>query len=579
MVKRHRKMLRLAMQAALVLSLLLQASMGLSAEVTARVDRNRVVEGETISLVLQTSDPQQSLEADFNVLNRDFEVLAQRSETQMSIVNGRQVAVVRLLVTLEPRGAGKLVIPALQFPGASTAPITINVEPAPELAAGEQPPVFIELALDPMEGPYYVHAQLSLTVRIFYQQNLTEAAINPPTPQPASVRLLDEIPFQAERNGVRYRVLERRYAIFPERSGELVIPPLQLSGRLIERPADRLWQPSVRGRRVRVESEPLTVAIQPRPADYTGAHWLPARRITLSQQLSDPDALRVGEPVTRSVIVDAVGLEENMIEEPHWPPLENTRIYPDQPQGISRDDGQWVLGHKEFRYAVVPEQPGELVLPEIRLDWWDTVADRQRTAVLPEHRIQVAAAELVPSTVVMPAGAATDAGLVSDTATGAAHKGAASFWRTLSMVLALFWLLTLLLLLRRSGKAATAGKEAEEISEEEAGLLRQLRKACARGDAARARTLLRHWVRAYGPPPAHGSVMAFAAQAEDGALRRAIRRFDASGFSATAGDQWDGVELWDAFTAWRRGRNTHRAAAEGPPGPDLYRQGRARGAA
>ena len=143
-----------------------------------------------------------------------------------------------------------------------------------------------------------------------------------------------------------------------------------------------------------------------------------------------------------------------MIEEPHWPPLENTRIYPDQPQGISRDDGQWVLGHKEFRYAVVPEQPGELVLPEIRLDWWDTVADRQRTAVLPEHRIQVAAAELVPSTVVMPAGAAADAGLVSDTATGAAHKGAASFWRTLSMVLALFWLLTLLLLLRRSGKAA-----------------------------------------------------------------------------------------------------------------------------
>jgi len=77
----------------------------------------------------------------------------------------------------------------------------------------------------------------------------------------------------------------------------------------------------------------------------------------------------VGEPVTRTIIIDAVGLEENMIAEPVWPELPGARIYPDQPQGISRDDGEWVLGHKEFRYAVVPEQEGELVLPELTVEW------------------------------------------------------------------------------------------------------------------------------------------------------------------------------------------------------------------
>ena len=76
--------------------------------------------------------------------------------------------------------------------------------------------------------------------------------------------------------------------------------------------------------------------------------------------------------------------------------MENARIYPDQPQGISRDDGQWVLGHKEFRYAVVPEQAGELVLPEIRLDWWDTTTNTLQTASLPEHRMMVAASVLAP---------------------------------------------------------------------------------------------------------------------------------------------------------------------------------------
>ena len=60
-----------------------------------------------------------------------------------------------------------------------------------------------------------MHAQLSLTVRVFYQQNLTEAAISPPEPAPASVRLMQETPYQAERGGERYRVLERNYAVFP----------------------------------------------------------------------------------------------------------------------------------------------------------------------------------------------------------------------------------------------------------------------------------------------------------------------------------------------------------------------------
>ncbi len=542
-----------------------------AAEVTASVGRTVLVEGETLTLMLQTGDPQQSLDADLGVLDNDFEVLDQRSETQISIVNGQQSAVVRVLITLEPKRSGQLTIPALQFPGARTEPIAVRVTPAPELAPGEAPPVFIELALDPEDGPYYVHAQLSLTVRIFYQQNLTEAAINPPAPQPASVRLLDEIPFQAERNGNRYRVLERRYAIFPERSGELVIPPLQLTGRLIERPSDRLWQPSLRGRRVRVESDPLTLEVQPRPMGYTGDHWLPARRITMSQQLSDADALRVGEPVTRTVILDAVGLEENMIEEPPWPAMEDARIYPDQPQGISRDDGQWVLGHKEFRYAVVPEQAGELVLPEIRLDWWDTVADQQRTAILPEHRVQVAPPDLVPTAAVTPA--QPQPGESAQGVTEPVERADAGYWRLVSAVLGVAWLATLIMYIRKTPGPARQKENGGDIPEEEAALLKAIRRACSNDDAVTARDALRQWVRLHGPRSAHGSVMEFAAGLEDRALREAIQRLDASGYSPGASGAWQGGALWKAFDNWRRSRAA-RTVDRPDPGPDLYARSR-----
>ena len=539
----------------------------LAAEVIASVDRTELVEGETITLVLQTNDPQQNLSSDLAGLRQDFRILDQRSETQMSIENGRQVAVVRLMYTLEPQRAGDLLIPALSLQGSSTKPIHVLVEPAPELAPGEAPPVFIELSLDPDQGPYYVHAQLALTVRIFYQQNLTEAAINPPAPQQASVRLLDEIPFQSTRNGTRYRVLERRYAIFPERSGDLVIPPLSLSGRLIERPADRLWQPSVRGRRVTVASDPVTIDVLPKPASYTADHWLPARRITLSQQISESDGLQVGEPVTRTVILDAVGLEENMIEEPVWPAMENARIYPDQPQGISRDDGQWVLGHKEFRYAVVPEQAGELVLPEVRLEWWDTTVNQLKTAILPEHRIEVSASELLTE-IASPnvAGGASvylpesvmDPSLLSDV----------KRWRVVAIIFAVLWMITLILLLRGGFRQNTKPESRNKLPSEEADLISDLKKACATNDATLVRNLFGKWLRRHGPEQVRGSMMDFAKEIDDQGLREAIQSFDAAGFSRQSGNDFNGGEFWKLFASWQQSLKRPTAGTESDP--DLY---------
>jgi len=549
------------------LGALLFSAWAMAAEVTAHVDRQEVVKGETVTLILQTDDPQQNLSGDWSVLTRDFEILDQRSETKMSVINGRQVAEVRLMLTLEPKLTGDIVIPALSFQGASTRPIRVRVKPAPELAPGETPPVFIEMSLDPENGPYYVHAQLALTVRIFYQQNLTEAAMNPPAPEQASVRLLDEVPFQSTRNGTRYRVLERRYAIFPERSGELQIPPLTLSGRLIERPADRLWQPSVRGRRVTIESEPMVISVLARPAEYTGEHWLPAQRITLSQQISDADQLKVGEPVTRTIILDAVGLEENMLEEPAWPELENIRIYPDQPQGISRDDGQWVLGHKEFRYAVVPETAGELVLPEIRLDWWDTRANEARTAVLPEHRIKVAASNLEQVSNET-ASSVNGTELLPNMAINPDLQSALTRWRLASLVLGVLWLATLALWLfrsppagkRSSGKAKPAGDESE--------LLSGIKQACKVNDGPRVRQLFGRWIRKYGPPKAQGSMLEFAQDIDDDTLREAIFRFDAGEFSTSGKKDWNGVEFWQAFKHWQKSDSS--PAREHDAEPDLY---------
>jgi hypothetical protein len=367
---------------------------------------------------------------------------------------------------------------------------------------------------------------------VYYLQNLTEAAISQPEPAPASVRLLDELAFQAERNGVRYRVLERHYAIFPERSGELTIPPLHLSGRLVEPRKDRLWQPSVRGRRIQAKSEAIQLTIQPRPANAAGVSWQPARQLELTEQLTSVDGLRVGEPVTRTVIVDAVGLEENMITEPDWPEISHVRIYPDQPQGISRDDGQWVLGHKEFRYAVVPEKEGELVLPELTVHWWDTVNDRQRTSVLPSRVIKVqpsALTSLPQQALLAPA----------PEAAGAPRNPGGN-----------------------GGPGTVPG-------EDESQLLKSLKQACNLGDTGQARRALGTWLDRFGPANASGSLLDFAADLEDQSLRAVVYAMDADGFRPDSNGSWDGKQFWKQFEAWRKVWQTSSATGK-PPVTDLY---------
>ena len=551
--------------------LLMACSVAQAAAVSAKLDRSNAVVGETVTLILQTDDTDQSLDTDLAALEQDFDVLDRRSETQMSFVNGRRTAYVRLVITLEPKRAGNLNIPALKFPGAASKPLTLKVSAAPALAAGEAEPVFIEVTVMPDTGPYYVLSQVGLMVRIFYQANLTEAAINPPAPLQASVRLLDEVPYQAERNGVKYRVLERRYAIFPERSGTLTIPPMQLSGRLIERPSDRLWQPTVRGRRVRVTSEPLQLEISPRPDKFTGDSWLPARRITLSQKISDNEKLHVGEPVTRTIILDAVGLEEHMLEEPAWPEMQNARIYPDQPQGISRDDGEWVLGHKEFRYAIVPENAGEMMLPEVRLDWWDTINHRQRTAILPEHKITVLPSDLAPAAAVS---AVAPNGMIApgiDAAGGPAGSYAGALvWKTTTGVFALLWLLTLYFYYRRGPVVATQTNSNGSASMDEKALLKQLQQACQKGNAPAARKDLAQWIRNYAPKSMRGSMREFGANCGDQALAQGIAELDSSGFLDEDSVAWNGTTLWSAFKNWRS-----RAADNKKPDvgerPNLYK--------
>jgi len=141
----------------------------------------------------------------------------------------------------------------------------------------------------------------------------------------------------------------------------------------------------------------------------------------------------------------------------------------------------------------------------------------------------------------------------------------------LTALFAVLWLITLGLLIRRGRLAQEAPVTPEET--DEAALLAGFRRACHKGDAAGARQALSSWMRRFGPPYAHGSLMQFAQAVPDAGLARAIIDFDARSFSGETADDWRGQELWRAFEKWRAAADKHTQSASADT-PDLYARAR-----
>jgi hypothetical protein len=108
------------------------------------------------------------------------------------------------------------------------------------------------------------------------------------------------------------------------------------------------------GQPAAASSRELTVNGEPRPATVHG-EWLPAEQITLHESWEDkPPQLKVGEPVTRTITIEAKGLVA-----PQIPPLSlaqpaNARSYPEAPGNQSRTDGVAVYGITKQSVTYIP---------------------------------------------------------------------------------------------------------------------------------------------------------------------------------------------------------------------------------
>ena len=95
--------------------------------------------------------------------------------------------------------------------------------------------------------------------------------------------------------------------------------------------------------------------------------------------------------------IEAEGLTAAQLPEIKPFPSNGIKQYADQPAVDTVLQSGKLIGVREEKFAIVPTQSGKMILPEVRLYWWDTEMNQQEVIVLPPKVIEVAPGEVVSS--------------------------------------------------------------------------------------------------------------------------------------------------------------------------------------
>lgn len=546
--------------------------------VRAHLDRDRVQMGSLVTLTVNVDGTAQAARPDLAALHSDFDIVGTSSSSSVRIVHGQRSTRIQWAIRLRPRHAGQLVIPALEVDGHATAPLTLTVDAGSASASASVrgspgDPVFIRVV--PSTRTPYVGQQIDLAVKLFYAPNIGSGSFEPPRGKGVDVSSLGNgTRYQSTHDGRRYRVLERHYAVTAKHAGPINLAPVTFEGRV----GTGLAALFGNAHAVSARSAPIRLAVRSRPASAGKGVWLPARDLTLHLTgLPASGQVQVGQSLTLTLTEKAVGLPFDVLPEPQLPTLQGVDVYPGQSDDHTGNDGHWLHGVRQRRFALVPQQSGTLTIPAITLKWWNVETGKAEVARIPARTLSVVAGSANTRVAPAPAASAPAAAATPGAvASPHAHKQADAPVAVASSNHSLIWLALGLLLSgalgllafgygrrRRRARSVGAGKAGASATSRRAR--RAFFRAVRHGSVATQCETLLAWARTERPQLLHLGELCGAldsAQQRDAVTRMQRARYAGNGAPI------DADELMTVFRGgltWRRIVSSDASASALPP--------------
>jgi hypothetical protein len=472
----------------LALTLLLLTNTAVAGTLTASVDRKEITENDSFRLFLRYDEQIGFDQPDLTALKKDFRIVNQQRANQFRSMNGKTVSFTEWTLMLTPLRTGALIIPAVEFDGQRSQEIQVTVKALSQSVKDQiAKEFFFDIEVD--NTSTYVQAQVIYTEKLYYSVNHEDATLSEFKVTDAHVIPLGEVrQYSTNINGQRMGVYERRFAIFAEESGEMVIPGQKFSANIVN--SYNRWN---RGRPVTVVAEPIRIEVKSTPASYPQAPWLPSPQIKISDRWSKPySEWQVGEPITRTITINAQGLSGSQLPELSLPIMNGVKFYPDQSEHNDKTDNQGIQGFLQQSLAIVPTQSGRVIIPEIRIPWWNLETDRLEYAILPTQTVIVAEPENAIE-ISSNQSTSTSASTLSDSTNNSAvmNNQNLGYWIAATLLLLLTNTISAFLLWRNNHRPVKEETGTADISGKES--LKQVKKACQENDPVIIRQHLQDW--------------------------------------------------------------------------------------
>ena len=515
-----------------------------AAKIEVSVDRNPVVINDSFQLAFSTTSSPDD-DPDFSPLKKDFEILNQQQSNQSSWINGKSTKSIKWQLTVMAKRSGNLTVPAINFGDDQSSPLTIMVKKATSQQNKKAEDIFLDVELSPKQA--YVQSQVLYTVRFYQRVQIAQATLSEPKIDNAIVEnLAGDKTYNTQIKGVNYRVTERSYAIFPQQSGVIAIPPLVLSAQLIindpnSRSNSFFNMPNTQTKRI--TSKAISLNVLPSPENFTGQHWLPAKKLQLQQSWSNKKLeVNVGEPLTRTITMTASGITASQLPEL---PLQQTdsqlKIYPDQAISNDQKNANGIIAVREQKAAFIPSSPGSFELPAIEIPWFNTQLNKMEIATLPA--VTITAIGQTPVTT----DTASNDGDVQTTPRAQSQESVITttenpLWKWLAFVLAIGWLLTIMFIVWSRFKPAQTEPSKQDDDLALKSTVTAVKKACLNNDASACQQALITW----GKVKFNSANLAAIKSHCDGALQNEIADLQQSLYAQDK-STWQGEQFLTRF--------------------------------
>jgi len=374
-----------------------QAQNATDIEVSVTINRDTIGLDETATLEIVVSGSTQDLPTPKVPTLPMFEVYSQGRSSNFSIVNGKIESSVTYRYLILPKKEGSYPIEGIavvyqnkRYKG-NTVSLTVldqgtTVNPTLEEQAsdesGRSRDLFLEATVD--NANPYVNEQVTLSLKFYIAvQFYGSPSLTGPTTTGFWTEVLrNTAPYHQKVGGRTYRVLERKYALFPTQTGALQIGRASITTTVATQSRRRdpfdIFGAIGRGEDVTVRSDPIKVNVKPlpeegRPDGYTGT----IGKFSISAR-ADKVKVEVNQPVTVEIAIRGVGNIKS-VAEPTIPESDDFRIYrASSSESVSKPKDQ-IGGTKIFEEVFIPKRSGTLEIPSVRMSFFDPEKGQYQT--------------------------------------------------------------------------------------------------------------------------------------------------------------------------------------------------------